>query len=151
MGNAQIDLSGGVLSQRHEPMSTGERELSTVSWGPRDGMVGGLDMSEEIEDLRLLLLEHATFPGVLSEQMARAVAVASMGPNHLWQDLGFTDRSQLNTLMGTYFGRLMALNSKNMRWKKFFYRMLCERAEVLICKSPHCEQCEDQPKCFEAD
>jgi nitrogen fixation protein NifQ len=147
MGNAQIDLSNGVLP-RHDPLA---RDGATVSWRPAGMSDAGPDMSEEIEDVRQLLLEHATFPGVLSEHLARAVASASMGPNHLWQDLGFTDRGQLNAFMSTYFNALMALNHKNMRWKKFFYRMLCERAEVLICKSPHCEQCEDQPKCFEPD
>jgi nitrogen fixation protein NifQ len=105
---------------------------------------------EEVEDVYALLMEHASHPGVLSQHLARALAQASMGPNHLWEDLGLGNRDQLNALMQEYFTALKVLNAKNMRWKKFLYRMLCERADVLICKSPHCEQCEDQPKCFEA-
>lgn len=104
---------------------------------------------DEIEDLVALLMEHATYPGVLSHHLARALAEASMGPNHLWEDLGLVNRVQLNELMQEHFTSLRVLNVNNMRWKKFFYRMLCERADILICKSPHCEQCEDQPQCFE--
>lgn len=104
---------------------------------------------DEIEDLTGLLLEHATYPGLLSNHLARALAQASMEPNHLWEDLGLGSRDQLNALMQTYFSSLKALNVHNMRWKKFLYRMLCERADILICKSPHCEQCDDRPACFE--
>lgn len=35
-----------------------------------------------------------------------------------------------------------------MKWKKFFYRQLCEQAEVLICKSPNCAVCSDYSLCF---
>lgn len=113
-------------------------------WMPPEG----LPLDEEVDDLVALLMEHASYPGVLAQHLAKALAVACMGPNHLWQDLGLGDRGQLNALMQEHFTALNTLNSQNMRWKKFFYRLLCERAEVPICKSPHCEQCEDQPKCF---
>jgi nitrogen fixation protein NifQ len=108
-------------------------------------------LDEELADLQALLLEHASHAGVLSSYLARALAVACMGPNHLWQDLGLGDRSQLNALMREYFTALHDKNHQNMRWKKFFYRQLCERADILICKSPHCEQCEDQALCFASE
>lgn len=119
--------------------------VSPPSWRPP----AGVSMDDEVEDLIALLLEHATHPGVLAQHLARALAVASMGPNHLWEDLGLGSRDQLNALMQEHFTSLKVLNAQHMRWKKFLYRMLCERADMLICKSPHCEQCEDQPKCFE--
>lgn len=112
---------------------------------------GGVSLDEEVDELVTLLLEHASHPGLLAEHLARALALASMGPNHLWQDLGLGDRAQLNALMQEHFASLKALNAGNMRWKKFFYRQLCERADILICKSPHCEQCDDKPLCFEAE
>lgn len=111
----------------------------------------GVSLDEEVEDLVALLLEHASHPGVLATHLARALAEASMGSRHLWEDLGLASRAQLNALMQEHFTTLKALNVNNMRWKKFFYRALCERAEILICKSPHCEQCEDQPQCFEPE
>ncbi len=117
-----------------------------TTWLPAMGAAVSLD--DEVNDLVALLREHATHPGILSEHLARALAVASMGAHHLWEDLGLASRDQLQALMQEHFTSLKALNTHNMRWKKFFYRMLCERADILICKSPHCAQCEDQPKCF---
>ena len=35
-----------------------------------------------------------------------------------------------------------------MKWKKFFYRQLCERSGMLICKSPRCADCVDYRICF---
>ncbi|MCX7161517.1 MAG: nitrogen fixation protein NifQ [Rhodocyclales bacterium] len=42
-------------------------------------------------------------------------------------------------------------NSGDMKWKKFFYRQLCEAAGVLICKSPSCANCCDYSHCFGAE
>jgi nitrogen fixation protein NifQ len=39
-------------------------------------------------------------------------------------------------------------NAGDMKWKKFFYRQLCEAAEVPICKSPSCAECCDYSVCF---
>jgi NifQ len=126
------------------PMSQSQTAMMpAVAWAG-----SGVNLDEEVDDLVALLLEHATYPGVLAEHLAKALAVASMGPNHLWQDLGLGDRAQLNALMQEHFTSLKVLNARNMRWKKFLYRMLCERAEILICRSPHCEQCEEQQACF---
>jgi len=110
---------------------------------------GHLAHDEEVADLVALLLEHASYPGVLAQHLARALAVACMGPNHLWQDLGLGDRAQLNALMQEHFTSLKQLNQHNMRWKKFLYRALCERADILICKSPHCAQCDEVSVCFD--
>jgi nitrogen fixation protein NifQ len=71
-----------------------------------------------------------------------------MGENHLWQDMGLPSRKVLSQLMTTYFPALAAKNTGDMKWKKFFYRQLCERANVPICKSPHCADCCDYPVCF---
>lgn len=137
---SQLEPRLTLPAQVREPLSQ-----PVLSWQADEG--GRHD--DEIEDLVALLMEHATYPGVLSRHLARALAEASMGPNHLWEDLGLVNRVQLNELMQEHFTSLRVLNVNNMRWKKFFYRTLCERADILICKSPHCEQCDDQPQCFE--
>lgn len=49
--------------------------------------------------------------------MARIIAVASMGYNHLWQDLGLDTRQSLRELMQCCFPDLVQMNSQNMRWK----------------------------------
>lgn len=103
---------------------------------------------DEFDDLVALLLAHESHPAPDSRWLAHAVATASMADNHLWQDLGLPSRLELNALMQTRFAALKAKNVGDMKWKKFFYRQLCEQAEVLICKSPSCAACCDYSICF---
>ncbi len=80
--------------------------------------------------------------------MARIIAVASMGYNHLWQDLGLDSRQSLRELMQCCFPELAALNTQNMRWKKFFYRQLCATGGNYVCRSPSCDECVERDGCF---
>lgn len=114
----------------------------------REAAPGRDAREDEFHDLVELLLEHESQPGAESRWLACAVATASMAENHLWQDLGLPDRAALNALMLTRFTALKLKNAGDMKWKKFFYRQLCERAEVLICKSPTCGECADFAACF---
>jgi nitrogen fixation protein NifQ len=50
--------------------------------------------------------------------------------------------------MRCWFPALVARNAGDMKWKKFLYRQLCEREQLLICKSPSCSVCSDLPVCF---
>ena len=106
---------------------------------------------DEVDEVRSLLLEHAD-PGAGSAQdialVAETVAVACLGDNHLWQDLQLPSRAELSTLMAHWFPALKALNSGDMKWKKFLYKQLCEREEIQVCKAPSCAVCSDQPLCF---
>lgn len=106
---------------------------------------------DEVTDLVALLLAHAD-PAAGSadeaERVALTVAVASLGDNHLWQDLQLASRAELSALMRHWFPALVAKNSGDMKWKKFLYRELCKQAEILICKSPSCAVCTDRPLCF---
>ncbi len=103
---------------------------------------------DEFDDLVELLLAHRTTDAPDSRWLAHAIATASMADQHLWQDLGLPSRVELNALMATRFTTLKLKNVGDMKWKKFFYRQLCEQAEVLICKSPSCAACSDYPVCF---
>ena len=103
---------------------------------------------EEFGDLVALLFEHAAHRNQDAYLIARIVARACMGPNHLWQDLGLPNRQALNHLMRDCFPALHAKNTSNMRWKKFFYRHLCERADIPVCQSPTCTMCCDYSDCF---
>jgi nitrogen fixation protein NifQ len=103
---------------------------------------------DEFDDLVGLLLEHRTRPDDQSRWLARAIATAAMADNHLWQDLGLPGRSQLSSLMQAHFTSLALRNSGDMKWKKFFYRQLCERAELTVCRSPSCGVCSDYQQCF---
>lgn len=110
----------------------------------------GEDAIEE-GDLRALLLEHRAGRGVAEEWLAAIVARRSLAPNHLWQDMGFTNRRELNVFFRRHFPALVERNAGDMKWKKFFYRQLCEREGMLLCKSPNCEVCDDFAACFEAE
>lgn len=103
---------------------------------------------DEFEDLLALLLEFRKAPTERGAWLAYAVASASMGENHLWQDMGLPDRKALSELMREHFPALAAKNTGDMKWKKFFYRQLCERAGIPICKAPHCAECSDYTHCF---
>jgi nitrogen fixation protein NifQ len=107
----------------------------------------GPDQLEE-PDLRQLLLDHRRSDEPEEEWLAAIIARRSLGANHLWQDLGLFNRDELNTLMDRHFHGLKRLNSGDMKWKKFFYRQLCERDGVLICKAPTCDACTDVGVCF---
>ncbi|HEY6898882.1 MAG TPA: nitrogen fixation protein NifQ, partial [Rhodocyclaceae bacterium] len=58
---------------------------------------------------------------------------------------------ELSALMLRFFPALAAKNSGDMKWKKFFYRQLCEQTGLLMCKSPHCADCSDYRVCFSHD
>jgi nitrogen fixation protein NifQ len=50
--------------------------------------------------------------------------------------------------MNRWFPALAARNDRDMKWKKFLYKQLCEREEIFICRSPSCAVCSDQRLCF---
>ena len=105
----------------------------------------------EVDDVVTLLLEHANSDAGLPEHaqvIASAVGCASLGKNHLWQDLLLPSRRELSALMQHWFPKLVQLNHQDMRWKKFLYRQLCLREEILICRSPSCSACSDFVNCF---
>lgn len=107
----------------------------------------GDDAIEE-DDLRSYLMDHAVDAAAECRWWAAMVARRALQPNHLWQDMGFSSRDQLNLMFSIWFPALVDANFQNMKWKKFFYRQLCEREGVLVCKSPSCESCEDLAVCF---
>ena len=111
--------------------------------------VSGADKEDdEIVMVRDLLLAHRSTPGDDSRRLAAMIARRAMEPNHLWEDLGLRDRSELSRLLARHFGPLAARNTKNMRWKRFFYRTLCEADGVVMCSTPVCSSCGDFDLCF---
>lgn len=107
----------------------------------------GLDI-DEYDDLLDMLLDHRVEKTALNDWVARCVATAAMDNNHLWQDMGLPDRGTLSRLLTEIFPTLALRNSGDMKWKKFFYRQLCERSGINVCKSPNCAVCVDHAVCF---
>lgn len=103
----------------------------------------------EWDELHVLLMEYRAGVDPASESwMALIVATACMGGDHLWQDLGLWSRVDLTKLMADNFPGLSALNQRDMKWKKFLYKQLCERTGVYVCRAPSCAVCADYAKCF---
>lgn len=107
--------------------------------------------SEEETLLVELLLGHRSGPEPISGWLAVLISRRAMRPDHLWQDLGLNDRGELNRLLARHFRTLHAGNTGNMRWKKYFYRVLCEAEGFSLCAAPSCAVCTDFIDCFGAE
>jgi len=150
----------GVLSQalvtgqrpliRGLPAADFQRLLDTFFPGAdlANGDAADPAPADELAELLELLLEFRREPSEPLTWLSHAIACAALRDNHLWQDMGLPNRAMLSALMAHQFPGLAALNAGDMKWMKFFYRQLCERAEIPICKSPHCSQCVDYRACF---
>jgi nitrogen fixation protein NifQ len=71
-----------------------------------------------------------------------------MGSDHLWQDLGLWNRGELSRLMEQNFPEVAKRNQKDMKWKRFLYKQLCEAEGIYTCRAPSCEVCIDYHACF---
>jgi nitrogen fixation protein NifQ len=111
--------------------------------------VPALDMEEGI--LRDLLLAHRGSRKPVASWLASIIARRAMKADHLWQDLGLFERAELGRLLKDHFPALHAGNTTNMRWKKFFYRKLCEAEGFALCTAPSCSVCTDFTACFGAE
>lgn len=105
----------------------------------------------EFDDLLALLLDHAAGCDDSERWMARIVVVACLGGDHLWQDLGLWNRTDLSSLMRDNFPALAEKNDRDMKWKKFLYRQVCEREGIHVCPAPACQVCIDYAKCFASE
>jgi nitrogen fixation protein NifQ len=103
---------------------------------------------EEFEDLLQLLLDHQSGEAPGAEMVARWVAASCLGENHLWQDMALSNRGALSSILKEYFGPLHEKNTADMKWKKFFYKTICQGEGFYLCKSPSCGVCVDYDKCF---
>lgn len=79
----------------------------------------------EYDGLVRLLMAHASPSAHDAGEVARRIAAASLGEQHLWRDMGLGSREELRQLIESRFPALAAKNTKDMRWKRFFYKQLC--------------------------
>lgn len=103
---------------------------------------------DEVAMVRDLLLAHRSSEGDVGRWLAAMIARRAMEPNHLWEDLGLRERSELTRLLSRHFAPIAARNTQNMRWKRFFYRALCESDGFVMCTTPVCTECRDFDLCF---
>lgn len=102
----------------------------------------------EWADLQKLLLDHRCKRHRAEEWMADIVATACAGRDHLWQDMGLANRSELSVLLNHNFHPLAGQNTGDMKWKKFLYKQFCEAEGIYVCPAPSCGECAEHSKCF---
>ena len=102
----------------------------------------------ERNELLSLLLRDRAGKSESEKWIAGIVSAACMAQDHLWQDLGLWSRKDLSSLLQRNFPALAARNDRDMKWKKFFYKQLCDAEGIYICRSPSCEVCADYQECF---
>jgi nitrogen fixation protein NifQ len=140
------DVFAGLLATRFPHFVPPQRWLAA-----QQGRVGKGGALDEFPDLLQLLLDHRAVADEHHRCVAHLVATACMGTDHLWQDLGLPGRKELSALLAEHFPMLAAKNAGDMKWKKFFYKQLCEREGIGACRSPSCAACCDYDKCFGAE
>ncbi len=80
---------------------------------------------KEYEALVGLLLESARAGDERAPAVAGRIATGCLKPGHLWRGMGLESRAALRELFETHFPDLAAGNTKDMRWKKYLYKLLC--------------------------
>jgi nitrogen fixation protein NifQ len=128
--------------------------LSSFSVGDKitgDSVAAESADPEEVELIRNILLAHLVPGNETGRWFAAMIARRALEPNHLWEDLGLRNRGELTRLMGRHFASLAARNDKNMRWKRFIYRLMCENDGFVMCATPVCTNCADYNSCFGAE
>lgn len=109
-----------------------------------------LDFSRMLEkqDLEQLLRRFAAVQSPETECLIAVIVAACLGSDHLWQDLGLWSRQELSAMLKHNFPEMAERNSKDMKWKKFLYKQLCEAEGLYVCRAPSCEVCKDYSACF---
>lgn len=106
------------------------------------------EQAPEAEDLLALLLADRAYGDPLEEWLAQMLVAACQGGRHLWEDLGVWSRAELTALLRRHFPALARANHRDMKWKKFLYRRLCDLEGLTLCRAPTCDQCQDFSDCF---
>ena len=101
--------------------------------------------------VRELLSQNCSQENDIGVWLSCIIARRALEPNHLWEDLGLAARPDLSRLLGRHFSRLADKNVRNMRWKKFLYRAMCEAEGFTMCPSPTCDSCTEFSICYSDD
>lgn len=140
---AAIGLARDDLYRLVDKWAPGARRL--IAW---DDEPESIAFNEDEAQLRALLRSGRADVSDETNWLTDIIARRALAPRHLWQDLGLFDRRELGRLMNERFTPLASRNVANMRWKKFFYRSLCELEGFILCAAPTCVECADFDDCF---
>lgn len=104
-------------------------------------------------EVRLWLLSHvpADETPPISRWLAQILAARAAHPGHLWIAMGLFKRPQLSSAIRRHLPFVFAANNKNMRWKRFFFKQICDLHGGTLCSTPNCGECSDYALCFAED
>jgi len=122
----------------------------SVQWHEDPAHMGAADYDRmpERDDLVKMMLDARAGVDESEVWLADIIAAACMGMDHLWPDLGLFSRGELSELMRLNFPALAERNDRDMKWKKFLYKQLCEQQGIYVCRAPSCDVCTDYEVCF---
>lgn len=126
-------------------------ELGTLEWLPQQQYAAIVDAAPgEFRDLAAMLLANRSATADLqhADWLAHAIAAASLGSRHLWQDLGLTGRDAVCRLLEQYFAPLYRRNTQNLKWKRFLFAELGALQGRHDLQPPKCHDCAEFPVCF---
>lgn len=146
LGDGMLPADFGLGDVRFAALIS--RHFPGLRWQPKADLSPQPTLHPEFEDLVRFIGEHADAGVSGAADMAQILATACMGSDHLWQDLGLPSRRELSQLVALSFPELALANNRDMKWKKFLYRELCQREGIFVCASPSCEACADYANCF---
>jgi len=124
---------------------------SIVALAAEEAHAEGVKLAERtgLDGVELAQLSSLMFPG--------GIAANEPGPEVGAEELALRDILWMNSarasafeflLMERHFPRLARRNSGDMKWKKFFYRMMCTAEGFQLCAAPVCTECDDFEDCF---
>ncbi|MFZ6873915.1 nitrogen fixation protein NifQ [Undibacterium sp. Di27W] len=148
LGLPQQELRVMLASGFPEPGMADARILMNLS----DDQYHALLQAAPVEFMQLkqLLLDHQSVSVNTQHAswLASAIAAASFGSRHLWQDLGVPGREAVSALMREYFTELFLANTQNLKWKRFLFAELGRRQGKYDLRPPKCTHCDDFHVCF---
>ena len=84
----------------------------------------------------------------MANWLTAALAARAAQTGHLWVAMGLFERPELSNAIRRHLPALAKANHQNMRWKRFFFKTVCDLNGGNLCKSPNCGVCSDYALCF---
>lgn len=122
--------------------------LDLSLWPPQPQRLMDQTRRDEWQEVFELLQQGRSGASDAEVWLAEIVAMGCQANDHLWSDLGLWSRADLSALMLRHFRPLAERNSRDMKWKRFLYKQLCEIEGIYTCRAPSCEVCADYANCF---
>jgi len=145
-----VEVALGLTSQQFTSLY--HRYFPTIGFDV-DGAKVSSAVSNDPELLNLLLgyvAEDDNNGGAIlsGALLAHILAARAAKPGHLWVAMGLFERAELGAAIKRHLPLLLTANDQGMRWKRFFYKQICEQQGGMLCKSPVCGECSEYELCF---